>query len=181
MPRCSGIAFPGARIENIELRSPGMPRSRRVVAGQRSAWRPMIHGTAGLIILLVAGRLIVSGGTGIADSFAISQFVMGATIVAIGTSIPELATAVIAKVRGHDDVSLGMMLGSNIFNSLWIVAVAAVVFPIELDWRQVGLALAAGVIVMIAAFPPRSGLLGRRRGAVLISLYVAYVAAVLAW
>ena len=145
------------------------------------AWRPMLQGTAGLIILLVAGRLIVSGGTGIADSFAISQFVMGATIVAIGTSIPELATAVIAKVRGHDDVSLGMMLGSNIFNSLWIVAVAAVVFPIELDWRQVGLALAAGVIVMIAAFPPRSGLLGRRRGAVLISLYVAYVAAVLAW
>ena len=145
------------------------------------AWRPMIQGTAGLIILLVAGRLIVNGGTGIADSFAISQFVMGATIVAVGTSIPELATAVIAKVRGHDDVSLGMMLGSNIFNSLWIVAVAAVIFPIELDWRQVGLALAAGVIVMIAAFPPQHGLLGRSRGAVLLALYVAYVVAVLAW
>ncbi|MNC88290.1 hypothetical protein D3C83_40910 [compost metagenome] len=73
-----------------------------------------------------------------------------------------------------------MMLGSNIFNSLWIVAVAAILFPIELDWRAVGLALAAGVVVMIAAFPPRHGLLGRRRGAVLIALYVAYVAAVLA-
>ena len=132
------------------------------------AWRPVIQGVAGLLILLLAGRLIVQGGTGIAEAFAISQFVMGATIVAVGTSIPELATAVIAKVRGHDDVSLGMMLGSNIFNSLWIVAVAAAIFPIDLDWRQVGLALAAGVIVMIAAFPPRRGadcpVCGLRRG-----------------
>ena len=158
-------------------------RERRETGGTHSppAWRPVIQGVAGLLVLLLAGRLIVQGGTGIADAFAISQFVMGATIVAVGTSIPELATAVIAKVRGHDDVSLGMMLGSNIFNSLWIVAVAAVIFPIELDWRQVGLALAAGVIVMVAAFPPRSGLLGRRHGAMLLALYAAYVAAVLAW
>ena len=157
-------------------------RERNVAdaAGTPGAWRPALQGVAGLLLLLAAGRLFVSGATGIAQSFGISEFVVGATVVAVGTSVPELATAVIAKLRGHDDVSLGMMLGSNIFNGLWIVAVAAMVFPIALDWREVGLALASGVIVMMTAFPPRHGLLGRRRGAVLIALYVAYVAAVLA-
>lgn len=158
-------------------------RRERNAAGDAvapAAWRPALQGAAGLLLLLVAGRLIVNGGTGIAESFGISQFAVGATIVAIGTSVPELATAVIAKVRGHDEISLGMMLGSNIFNGLWIVAVAAMVFPIALDWREVGLALASGVIVMMTAFPPRHGLLGRGRGALLLACYAAYVAAVLA-
>jgi cation:H+ antiporter len=155
-------------------------RSIAGAAGAPGAWRPAIQGVTGLLLLLAAGRLFVDGATGIAESYGMSQFVVGATVVAIGTSVPELATAVIAKLRGHDEVSLGMMLGSNIFNGLWIVAVAAMVFPIALDWREVGLALVSGVLVMIAAFPPRHGLLGRRRGAALIALYIAYVAAVLA-
>ena len=154
----------------------------RQISGDADApavWRPMIQGVAGLLLLLVAGRLIVNGATAIAESFGISQFVVGATIVAVGTSVPELATAVIAKVRGHDEISLGMLLGSNIFNGLWIVAVAAIIFPIVLDWRQVVLALGYGVLVMIAAFPPRHGLIGRGRGLVLVVLYATYVAAVL--
>jgi cation:H+ antiporter len=157
-------------------------RERRVPndAETLAAWRPMIQGVVGLLLLLVAGWLIVNGARGIAESFGISQFIVGATIVAVGTSVPELATAVIAKVRGHDEVSLGMLLGSNIFNGLWIVAVAAIIFPIVLDWREVALALAYGVLVMIAAFPPRHGLLGRGRGLVLLALYATYVAAVLA-
>jgi len=142
-------------------------------------WRPVMQGLAGLLLLLVAGRLIVGGATTIAESFGISQFVVGATIVAVGTSVPELATAVIAKLRGHDEVSLGMLLGSNIFNGLWIVAVAAIIFPIALDWRQVALALGYGVLVMLAAYPPRHGLIGRGRGLALVALYGTYVAAVL--
>jgi cation:H+ antiporter len=108
--------------------------------------------------------VIVTGATGIAESFGITEFVVGATIVAVGTSVPELATAVIAKVRGHGDVSLGMLLGSNIFNGLWIVAVAAIIFPIAVNWHQVALALGFGAVAMIAEFPPKHGLIGRVRG-----------------
>jgi cation:H+ antiporter len=154
-------------------------RERRAAedAVSPAAWRPTLQGVAGLLLLFAAGRLIVGGATGIAESFGVSQFAVGATIVAVGTSVPELAAAVIAKLRGHDEVSLGMLLGSNIFNGLWIVGVAAVLFPIAVDWRQVALALVFGAAVMLAAFPPRHGLLGRGRGFVLTGLYVAFVAA----
>ena len=143
-------------------------------------WRPLLVGVPGLLLLVTAGRLIVNGATGIAESFGISEFVVGATVVAVGTSVPELATAVLAKLRGHDEVSLGMLLGSNIFNGLWIVAVAAIIFPIALEWQEIALALGYGLLVMIAAFPARDGLIGRRRGLALVALYATYVAAVLA-
>jgi len=84
----------------------------------------------GLILLMVSGRLIVTGAIGVAHAFGLGEFVIGATVVAIGTSTPELATAVIAKLRGHDAIGLGTVLGSNIFNGLWIVAVAAIITPI---------------------------------------------------
>ena len=143
-------------------------------------WRPLLVGVPGLLLLVTAGRLIVNGATGIAESFGISEFVVGATVVAVGTSVPELATAVLAKLRGHDEVSLGMLLGSNIFNGLWIVAVAAIIFPIALEGQEIALALGYGLLVMIAAFPARDGLIGRRRGLALVALYATYVAAVLA-
>jgi cation:H+ antiporter len=143
------------------------------------ALRPLIQGIAGLVVLTVAGRLIVNGAISLASLIGISEFAVGETVVAVGTSVPELATAVIARARGHEEISLGMLLGSNIFNGLWIVGVAAVVFPIAMDWQQVALALGYGVLVMVAAYPPRHGLVGRGRGLVLVALYGTYVVAVL--
>ncbi len=74
---------------------------------------------AGFGLLIIAGRFIVSGATTIAKFFGIAPFIIGATIVALGTSVPELATTVIAQLRGHTEVGLGTILGSNIFNSLF--------------------------------------------------------------
>jgi cation:H+ antiporter len=130
---------------------------------------------AGLALLVAAGRLIVVGALGLAASLGIDAFVVGATIVAIGTSVPELATAVIAKLRGHDEISLGAILGSNIFNGLGIVALAAVIHPIRVGWQDVAPALAFGIAVLLAAYPRRDGLIDRRRGAVLLGLYAAYL------
>lgn len=147
--------------------------------GPRHGWRYAALGVAGLLLLFAAGWMIVRGAGGIALSFGLSQFVVGATIVAVGTSVPELATAVVAKLRGHDEIGLGTLLGSNIFNGLWIVPVAAIIHPIALDWREVALALGFGVAAMLVAFPPRHGLIGRSRGAILLILYGCYVAAIL--
>ena len=89
-----------------------------------------IFDLAGGFVLLVAGSIfIVAGAKGIAAAFGIDEFIIGATIVAIGTSTPELATAIVAKLRGHDEVGLGAILGSNIFNGLFIVGVAATIHP----------------------------------------------------
>lgn len=136
-------------------------------------------GGAGLLLLILAGEMIVSGARGIATTFGVSDFVIGATVVAVGTSVPELATALVAKWRGHDDIGLGTLLGSNIFNGLWIVPVAALIHPIDLNLEQAGTALVFGIAALLVAFPPRSGIIGRRHGTALLLVYGAYVTTVL--
>jgi cation:H+ antiporter len=133
----------------------------------------------GLALLVAAGRTIVSGAVGIASSFGLDAFVIGATVVALGTSVPELATAVLAKARGHQEVALGTVLGSNIFNGLFVVGLAAVLHPMRLAFPSVAAGLITGAVVTACAYPPASGVLGRRRGALLLAVYVVYVAVLL--
>lgn len=148
------------------------------ILGAHTGWSSLTLCAIGLAFLVAAGRLIVTGARGIALAFGIEEFVIGATVVAVGTSVPELATAVIAKLRGHDEVGLGALLGSNIFNGLFIVAVAAVIHPIAVDWRPVAGTLAFGLLAVVIVYPPRHGFLERRRGAVLLLLYAVYLAVV---
>jgi cation:H+ antiporter len=137
------------------------------------------YSLAGLGLLVIAGRLIVTGAKGIALSFGLGEFVIGATVVAIGTSIPELATTVISQVRGHQEIGLGTVLGSNIFNGLWIIAMAAILAPITVHWQELIVGLGFGAITVALIFPARDGLIGRGRGALLLALYVVYVATIL--
>lgn len=149
------------------------------VLGERRLWLTAISGLAGLAFLLAAGRFIVAGARGIALAAGIDEFVVGATVVALGTSAPELATAVIAKLRGHDEVGLGTILGSNIFNGLFIVAVAAIIHPITVAWREAYIALVIGLAAVALVYPARSGFIERRRGVLLLALYGVYLAAIL--
>jgi cation:H+ antiporter len=147
------------------------------------SWRQMgwaiILCVIGLAFLIEAGHFVVAGARGIARSYGIGEFIIGATVVAAGTSMPELATAIIAKLRGHDEVGLGAILGSNIFNGLFIVAVVAILCPIPVDGRDVVVALVFGLLAVVGTFPTGSGFLGRRRGVLLLVLYGLYLAAIL--
>ena len=149
------------------------------VIGAHSKWAIFVSCMAGLAFLVAAGKLIVLGAREIAISFGISEFIIGATIVAIGTSVPELATTIIAKLRGHDEVGLGTVLGSNIFNGIFIVAIAALIHPIVVPLRDVAATLVFGVLAVVSVFPPRNGFIERRRGVLLISLYIGYLVTVL--
>lgn len=149
------------------------------ILGEHKKWRVAASCLAGLGFLVSAGALIVAGARGIALAFGIDEFVVGATVVSVGTSVPELATTVIAKIRGHDEVSLGTILGSNIFNGIFIVAVAAVIHPIAVDWREVAATLVFGLLAVVCTYPPRSGFIERRRGALLLALYASYLASIL--
>jgi cation:H+ antiporter len=149
------------------------------VLGEPRKGLALMYSLAGLALLIVAGRLIVSGAQGLALSFGLGEFVIGATVVAIGTSIPELATTVISQVRGHQEIGLGTILGSNIFNGLWIVAVAAIITPMTVHWQELVVGLGFGAITVALIFPARDGLIGRWRGALLLALYVVYIATIL--
>ena len=81
--------------------------------------------------------------------------------------------------RGHDEVGLGTILGSNIFNGLFIVPTAALIHPISVPWQTVLAALMFGVVALLVSYPDRTGFIGRRRGVVLCVLYAFYVATVL--
>lgn len=147
--------------------------------GEHRAGRAGVYAFAGLALLIAAGYLVVTGARGIAASLGIDNFVVGATLVAVGTSIPELATVVVSKLRGHDEVGLGTILGSNIFNTLFIVGVAATIFPIHVAWSETSVALLFGIAVVAVTYPVRDGLIGRVRGFLLLFLYALYVTAIL--
>ncbi|OGR63032.1 MAG: sodium:calcium antiporter [Elusimicrobia bacterium GWB2_63_22] len=155
-------------------------RNQRSVAAQvlgaQRGWLTVLSCAAGLAFLGAAGSLIVAGARGIALSFGLGEFIIGATVVAVGTSMPELATTLIAKYRGHDDVGLGTILGSNIYNGIFVIAIAAIISPIPVVWNEVSLALMFGVAALLLAYPAHDGFIGRWRGVLLLALYAVYLA-----
>jgi len=151
------------------------------VLGEYKPVRAAIEAIAGLALLILAGRLIVAGATGVAQTHGIDPFIIGATVVAVGTTVPELATAIVSGLKGHEEVGLGTVLGSNIFNGLFIVGVASTIAPIAITVREVAPALVLGLAAVALSYPRRSGAIERWRGVILLGVYAAYLVAVLQW
>jgi cation:H+ antiporter len=157
-------------------------RARSVVPavlGERTLRAAVPVTLAGLVLLVAAGRLIVEGASGVGRELGLDDFVIGVVLVAIGTSAPELATAVIARARGHHEIGLGTILGSNVFNGGLIVPVAAFIAPITVAWNEVAVSLAFGIALVVAVVPGSGRVLGRRRGGLLIAGYACSVSALL--
>ena len=148
------------------------------VLADRTVWQIARDGIAGIVLLILAGRLIVMSASDFGELLGWDIFVVGAVLVAVATSVPELATVVIAQLRGHDEISVGTVLGSNIFNGLLIIGVAAVITPIEVAGTEVAIAIIAGVITMLLAIPGRSNRLPPIRGVLLLGVCAGYYAAV---
>jgi cation:H+ antiporter len=146
-------------------------------AGERPALAPALlamgGGLAGL--LFGADRLVFSA-TEIARAFGLSEAVIGLTIVAVGTSLPELATSLIAAIRGNPAIAVGNVIGSNIFNILGILGLTAVVRPIPVDPRFAGIdmAMAMGAALVVVALSFLHDRISRRAGAAFLAAYAAY-------
>lgn len=131
----------------------------------------------GLLLIVFGGRLLVQGAVGLAQGFGVSEEVIGLTIVAVGTSLPELVTSVIAAIRRHADVALGNIIGSNILNILVIGGATSAIAPVtvapQILWFDMPVMIAASVLLLVFG---RSGWrIGRREGTVMIALYGAYL------
>jgi cation:H+ antiporter len=146
------------------------------VLGETNRLNVVLSVVGGLGLLVLAGRLIVTGAKSIALSYGFEEFVIGATVVAVGTSIPELATVIISKFRGHEEIGLGTVLGSNIFNNFWIVSVATLIAPMNgLPLRELAVGLGFGLLTVLIIIPSREGNIGRGRGGILLVFYAAYI------
>lgn len=131
----------------------------------------------GLVITILGARFLVSGAVSLAQAAGISEAVIGLTIVAIGTSMPELVTSIIAVRKGQGDVALGNVLGSNIFNILGILGVTAIVQPMtvppEIIRFDIWVMCAATALLIVFA---RTGWrVGRREGGTMLACYAAYL------
>lgn len=133
----------------------------------------------GLILLLASSQLLVNGAVTIARHFGLSDLVIGLTIIAIGTSLPELAASVIGIIKGEDDLALGNIIGSNIFNILAVLGLGAVIGPGILDplagSRDGYVMLAATVLLLVMSFRfTRLQRINRLEGGLLLSGFIGY-------
>ena len=147
------------------------------VLGAHGLGRALLVSAVGVALLVVAGRLVVVSATSLGESLGLGTFVVGVVIVALGTSTPELATAVIARLRGHSEIGLGTVLGSNVYNGAVIIPVAALLAPISFDVSEIAVSIAFGLLVVAVITPIFGSVLGRRRGALLVTLYAASLVA----
>jgi len=131
---------------------------------------------AGLAILALGSRVLVENAVIIAKSVGVSEAVIGLTIIAAGTSMPELATSAVGALRGHSDIALGNVVGSNIFNILFVLGLASVIHPIEnAAVRPVDQWFVLGTAAILVPMMWTSKMVGRKEGAVLLISYGAYL------
>ncbi|MFH1498055.1 MAG: calcium/sodium antiporter [Verrucomicrobiota bacterium] len=129
----------------------------------------------GLAVLVLGSEAFVRGAVALASGWGVSQVVIGLTVVAVGTSMPELATSLVAAIKGQSDVALGNVVGSNIFNVIGILGLSAMVAPIsapEISWIDLGLMLLLAVGLLPLA--RSGGRISRLEGAVLLAIYAGY-------
>lgn len=143
----------------------------------RNIWVILALNAFGLAGLLFGAHLLVDGATGIAYRLGVPQSIVGLTLVALGTSLPELAATVVAAMRNHTDVAIANIMGSCVFNILSILGITAIVQPLMIapDIQSIDLwvMLAASLLVMVLLV--RACTIGRFGGAVLFVAYVAYI------
>ncbi|MBN43544.1 MAG: hypothetical protein CL573_08680 [Alphaproteobacteria bacterium] len=148
---------------------PGVPKR---------TWVSISYLLSGLIGIVIGAELFVDGGVRVAESLGVSKAIIGLTLVAIGTSLPELAIVVTASLQGHNEIVLGNVLGSNIFNLLGITGAAALVaslpVPSVLLFFDVWVLL--GVTVLLIPLMLTKGGVSRLEGGLLVFLYAAYLA-----
>lgn len=131
----------------------------------------------GLAVLMMGANLFLEGAVRIAQLFGMSDAVIGLSIVALGTSLPELATSAVASMKGESDISLGNVVGSNIFNLLLILGLTALLYPIGAkDIRIIDISVMLAVSVLIVPLGLRKNQFGRLEGAFLLLIYVSYMA-----
>lgn len=146
------------------------------IPAEHSPWRDLVFLVLGLGGLVWGADLLVDGAVRIARNLGVSQMVIGLTVVAVGTSLPELATSVLAARRGNGDIAVGNAVGSSIFNILGILGVTGMVHPLSTaNLTVVELAVLVGVAVLVLPLMRTHFTLSRREGMGLLLVYAGYI------
>ena len=178
-----GLAFVLYRVARLGRRAGGLPENIQSELDELPDMTMVIAGLwflAALVVLLVSAHLVVEGAKEVALRFNVSEVVVGLTVVAVGTSLPELSVTVTAVLRGHADMAIGNVVGSNILNILAVLAIPALMAPQEIDvpvlWRDYGMMLALTALLVLFAYGIGSRkIITRFEGLVLVTGWVGYI------
>lgn len=139
--------------------------------------RSIIYVLLGLAGLILGGRFLVMGAVEIARSLGLSESVIGLTVVATGTSLPELATSVVAAIKRNSDIAIGNVVGSNIFNIFFVLGSSAVIRPLPFNPASnfdIMVTILASLLLFIFVFVGKGRRIDRTEGAFFVLLYIAY-------
>ncbi len=148
------------------------------VEPQFTMLRSTVMVLAGVTGLVVGGKWIVDGAVAFATSFGVSEALIGLTIVAIGTSLPEMATSVVAAYKKNVDIAVGNIVGSNIFNVFWILGVSSLIRPLPFDpalTMDLFVTVGATLVLFLALFVGKRHTIERSQGVLFVILYVSYI------
>ncbi len=191
--RITGAAFLGAlafyiiQTYRAESATPQDPSAQMhahemdIVEGDTSSTRPLWFHAAvavfGIVLTILGAKFLVEGSVALARNFGVSEAVIGLTLVAVGTSLPELVTAAAAAWRKQSDIVLGNILGSNIFNILFILGTTALVKPIPVATSivRVDIWIMLAVSALFLVFARTGHRIARAEGIVFLALYAAYM------
>lgn len=170
----------------LSKRGPG--KEATGVEAAASAGLAWLKFLGGLVLLVISSRVLVIGAVNVATALGVSELIVGLTIVAIGTSLPELAASVVSAVKGHADMAIGAILGSNIFNLLIVLPIPGLLGPLPLDasvyyrdWLYTAFTASLLALFMWQAqrsasrHQKASGELSRFAGVVLLGTYITYL------
>jgi cation:H+ antiporter len=146
---------------------------------EMSYMKSSLYIVGGLLGLVFGGKWIVDGAIKIAEGFNVSQSLIGLTVVAIGTSLPELATSAVAAYKKQSDIAIGNVVGSNIFNIFWILGLSAVINPLPFSKDSIIdiiMTIVASLILFLIMFIGKKHTVERWQGVIMILIYIGYVA-----
>jgi cation:H+ antiporter len=170
-------------LVKLGIRSKGADPLQQEIAAELPASMTMTTAVGwlllGLVVLLAGAKLLVWGATHLAEALGVSNFIIGLTVVAVGTSLPELAVSVVSALKQEHDIALGTIIGSNMFNCLAVIGPAAIISPEAFDSELLSLhfpvmiALTLGMFALTYNFTG-SGRISRIEGAILLAVFVGY-------
>lgn len=140
-------------------------------------WKCILFTILGLAGIIVGGQFVVDSASKIATSFGMSETLVGLTIVAVGTSLPELVTSIVAARKGESDIAIGNVVGSNVFNILFVLAASAAITPMNINAQGLcDLLILAAVSVLAYIFCFTKKTINRVEGGILVAMYAGYMA-----
>ena len=145
---------------------------------RHGVFKSLVMAAAGIVGLAYGGQWVVNGAINIASLFGVSQSLIGLTVVAVGTSLPELATSAVAAYKKNADIAIGNVVGSNLFNVFWVLGLSALIKPLpfrpEIN-TDILVYLGATLLLFIFAFTGKKNHISRSDGIIFLCCYAAYI------